>query len=135
MALDVEVLGADYQGHYSNKTPAGGLATVFQIVPQQVIQPILTGVGQGEWRSGSSLYKNRDLAPTTTVLMTGHVEGKEEIEPVAWTNVYQGGRIFYTSLGGVDDFQVPAFRRLLLDAIYWGLDRQVPPADTNVGEL
>ncbi|HEX4143434.1 MAG TPA: ThuA domain-containing protein [Pirellulales bacterium] len=127
--FDLEVLGADYLGHYSNKTPAGGVATLYQIVPEQAIQPLLTGIARGESRSASSLYKNHDLASTTTVLMTGHVEGQNEVEPVAWINSYRGGRIFYTSLGGAEDFQVPAFRRLLLSAVYWGLDHQVPAAE------
>ncbi len=129
--FDVDVLGADYLGHYSNKTPRGGVATVYQVVPEEAGQPILAGIDRGELRTTASLYKNHDLTPTTTVLMTGHVEGQGDVEPVAWTNIYHGGRIFYTSLGGVDDFQAPAFRRLLLDAIYWGLDRQVPAAESG----
>ena len=125
--FDLEVLGADYLGHYNNKTPQGVVATIFQIVPAQAGHPILTGVDRGELRSVASLYKNHDLAPSATVLMTGHVDGHSEVEPIAWINSYRAGRIFYTSLGGVEDFQLPAFRRLLLDAIYWGIDRQVPP--------
>ncbi len=127
--FDVEVLGANYLGHYSNKTATGGLSTLIQILPEQAGHPILTGVDRGELRSTSSLYKNHDLASTAKVLMTGHVAGQSEVEPVAWTNSYRGGRIFYTSLGGQTDFELPAFRHLLLGSIYWGLDRQVPAAE------
>jgi type 1 glutamine amidotransferase/nicotinamidase-related amidase len=127
--FDVEVLGAHYLGHYGNKTPTGSVATVYQIAPDAASQPILAGIDHGELRSPASLYKNHDLAPSATVLMTGHVDGQSEVEPIAWTNNYHGSRIFYTSLGGYDDFQTAAFGRLLLDAIYWGLDRQVPAAE------
>jgi type 1 glutamine amidotransferase len=43
--------------------------------------------------------------------------------PVAWTNVYAGGRVFYTTLGHPGDFQSEAFRRLLENAIRWAIDR------------
>ena len=39
-------------------------------------------------------------------------------------NTYRGGRIFYTSLGHPGDFQLPAFRRLLRNAIVWSLKRE-----------
>ncbi|GIT38780.1 MAG: hypothetical protein Ct9H300mP7_7010 [Verrucomicrobiota bacterium] len=44
----------------------------------------------------------------------------------------KGSRIFYTSLGSVDDFGLPAFQRLLLNGILWALDEPVPPADPRV---
>ena len=53
----------------------------------------------------------------------GRWSDRTEPEPVAWTNTYHGGRIFYTSLGHPDDFQLPQFNRLLLNAIRWTLDR------------
>jgi type 1 glutamine amidotransferase len=44
---------------------------------------------------------------------------------VAWTYL-QGakkGRVFYTSLGHVDDFQVPEFRKFLLNGVAWALGK------------
>jgi type 1 glutamine amidotransferase len=39
---------------------------------------------------------------------------------VAWTNTGKhGGRVFYTSLGHIEDFQQPAFNELLVNAIRW----------------
>jgi len=68
-----------------------------------------------------------------TVLMTGTLSGQADIsEPVAWTNEVNGSRIFYTSLGGVGDFSLPAFQRLLLNGVLWALDRPLPPADPRV---
>jgi len=34
--------------------------------------------------------------------------------------------VFYTSLGHPKDFENPAFRRLLVNAIFWTLNRSVP---------
>jgi type 1 glutamine amidotransferase len=120
--FDVEVLGGNYRNHYG--APRSGPASLFK--PSASKHPILTGIGPAEVESASSLYRSRDLAPTTTVLMTGRLASGPATEPVAWTNTSKGGRIFYTSLGGPGDFKLPAFRRLLRNAIFWGLDRQVP---------
>ena len=40
---------------------------------------------------------------------------------VAWTHSYKGGRVFYTSLGHPDDFEIPSFRRLFRNGILWTL--------------
>jgi type 1 glutamine amidotransferase len=55
----------------------------------------------------------------------GHCEGQTPDEPVAWTRLYQGGRVFYTSLGHPGDFELQPFRRMLLHAVFWALDRPV----------
>ena len=52
------------------------------------------------------------------------------MESVAWINTKEGRRVFYTSLGDPRDFQLPAFRRLLLNGTLWALDMPVPP-DSN----
>jgi type 1 glutamine amidotransferase len=58
--------------------------------------------------------------------LTGTVEG-HEAEPIAWTNIRtDGGRTFYTSLGHIDDFKQPAFRRLLSNAVYWAAGLDIP---------
>jgi type 1 glutamine amidotransferase len=45
---------------------------------------------------------------------------------VAWTNTTRaGGRVYYTSLGHPADFEVAGFRKLLVNGIFWALDR--PP--------
>ena len=74
----------------------------------------------------SHLYKSRDLAKSVTPLLLGQVEGRPEREPVAWTNTYKGGRVFYTSLGNPDDFRLRAFRRLLLNGVFWATERPAP---------
>jgi type 1 glutamine amidotransferase len=121
-AFDKDVLGGNYQMHYDN-SPDKGPATVLSVVDKASKHPILAGVPV-EFTSKSHLYRNKTLAKTATPLLRGKIgpDGKED-EFVAWTNVYKGGRIFYTSLGYVDDFKEEAFRRLLTNGIFWALDR------------
>jgi type 1 glutamine amidotransferase len=53
----------------------------------------------------------------------GRWSAEDPEEPVAWTNTYRGGRMFYTTLGHPGDFQNEAFRRMLVNAVRWSLDR------------
>ncbi len=129
--FDIEVLGGDYQGHYSNR-PVTGHETWVKPVADQARHPILAGLTGDQFFVTSHLYKNRDLAPTTTTLFEGGVRGEDVREPVAWTNNYRGGRIFYTSLGNPEDFSVPAFRILLRNSVFWAIERAVPSDATDV---
>ena len=120
--FDVEVFGGNYQNHYGK-----GPATLVSLAPGA--HPLGTGLPAGRMRFSSSLYKCRDLAPGTTVVLNGTSEGKPEIaEPVAWVREDGGRRIFYTSLGAAEDFEEPAFRRLLLNAVLWATAQALPPA-------
>ena len=118
--FDDEVLGMDYQGHYANKPP-NDPATLIRPLAEQADHPILRDVASDEFRVTSHLYKNRDAADSVTVLMTGRIEGQDVLEPVAWTNTYRGGRVFYTSLGSPSDFETPQFRTMLTGAVFWAL--------------
>ena len=89
--------------------------------------PLLIDLPTEGFRSASTLYRSRPLAATVTPLLTGQLEGATQGEPVAWLNTHHNGRVFYTSLGSPDDFKTPAFRRLLLNGVLWGLDRPIPP--------
>ena len=130
--FDDEILGVDYRNHYGNKPPKDP-ATIIQATAAGANHPILTAIPRDAFESKSHLYKNKPVTSTVSVLMTGTLAGRDEIsEPVAWTNKSNGSRIFYTSLGSVDDFGLPAFQRLLLNGILWALDEPVPPADPRV---
>mgnify|MGYP002624473224 CR=1 FL=1 len=110
--FDREVLGNNYTGHHGSEevkvTP----------VSEQEDHPVLTGVGA---IASSKLYKCGDLPETTTVLQMGDI-GKASY-PVTLINEYNGGRVFYTSLGVPTDFQNENFRRLLTNAIFWTCQR------------
>jgi putative heme-binding domain-containing protein len=123
-SFDRDILGCSYQDHYNNTGP-NAPGTLVQVLPG-VPHPVLTGIGANPMRVTSHLYKSRDLTPTVTELMNGHVEGRTESEPVAWVNTDRDRRVFYTSLGSPDDFQQPFFRRLLVNAVLWSLGRPVP---------
>lgn len=117
--FDRTVLGGNYTGHY-------GKGTVAFVKEDAAKHPILAGVPSGEIVVGSTLYRTSPLSEKATVLMLGRTEGKP-VEPVAWTHQhFGGGRVFYTSLGHVDDFKLPAFRRLLRNGIYWAAGLNVP---------
>ncbi|MCZ6679374.1 MAG: ThuA domain-containing protein [Candidatus Poribacteria bacterium] len=114
LAFDQEVLGGNYQGHYGS----GQIARV-EIEHGAEGHPILHGISNFD--SYGSLYKNTPLVADTTLLLTGKTE--EHTEPVAWTRLHRGGRVFYTSLGHQKDFAVEMFLRLLANAVFWAAGR------------
>ena len=116
LAFDKEVLGGNYHGHYGSGPPSR-----VAIVEGAKDHPVLKGVEP--FASPYSLYKNAGLAGDVEPLMTGTIPG--HTEPVAWTRVHNDGRIFYTSLGGPDDFKNENFRRMLASAIFWTSKRPV----------
>ncbi|MBK9138131.1 MAG: isochorismatase family protein [Verrucomicrobia bacterium] len=123
--FDPDVLGANYRGHHG-----AGPLTKIRVAPGAEGDPILASVNLKGFTSHSSLYRCGPLRPTARCLLLGAIDGQPE-EPIAWTHRYgpREARIFYTSLGGPDDFANPAFRRLLLNAVLWCLNERIPPAD------
>lgn len=121
--FDPEVLGGHYTDHYS------GPPTTIEVAAEASDSPILTGVAMPALNTHGSLYKVRPLSASAKPLLVGTLGGNPA-EPIAWTNKYgeNNAKIFFTSLGHPDDFQNPAFRRLLLNAILWSLGDQIPPA-------
>lgn len=113
--FDAEVLGGNYQNHHGSK-----LKTTVSVIEAAKEHPILRGVTP--FVSDGSLYKNSPLRPGAKPLMMGKVEG-HPAEPIAWTHEYKGARVFYTSLGHPNDFKEESFRRLVRNAIEWGLGK------------
>jgi putative membrane-bound dehydrogenase-like protein len=119
LAMDKEVFGGDYQGHF-------GAKVVCEVKPTDAARehPVLRGVSG--FKSNGSLYKNPNIAPDAVVLLTGAISGQSE--PVAWVREKDGRRVFYTSLGHPDDFQEPNFTRLLVNALGWVTKSEWKPA-------
>ena len=117
--FDPEVLGGNYTGHYGS-----GPITTVTIAAGAEGHPILSGV-ELPFTSNGSLYKASPLSKTTKALLVGAIPNQNP-EPIAWTNVYKNGRVFYTSLGHPDDFTNPQFHRLLVNAVFWAMDKPVP---------
>jgi type 1 glutamine amidotransferase len=126
--FDKEVLGCDYVGHHPSNTETGPKTYVWRADGAEG-HPIVAGLSAGELEVPSTLYQSLPLGPRTTLLMMGRYGDVEPREPVAWTNTRDdGGRVFYTSLGHRGDFELPAFRRLLQNGIYWAAGLPVPDA-------
>jgi type 1 glutamine amidotransferase len=111
LEFDHEVLGGNYKGHH----PVGPI-TQIDVPPGADKHPILAGVQLTT--ASEALYKNAGHAADIQVLLRGGIPG-QPVEPLAWTREYQGGRIFYTSLGGQETFRQSEFRRLLANALFW----------------
>ena len=119
--FDAQVLGGNYHGHGSNQE-----GTDVAVVAGQADHPILAGVEPRTWHSAGSLYYTAPVADNATVLMTGSLG--DRVEPLTWTRPHNGGRVVYTGLGHPDDFNDPQFRTLLVNAIFWAMDRTKPVA-------
>ena len=110
LEFDKKVLGGNYQDHYG----AGPECRV-EIEERGQSHQILNGVSS--FVSSAHLYRNAPIAADSFVLMTGYSE--DHVEPVAWTRMHNGGRVFYTSLGNQADFTMPVFLRMLSQAVSW----------------
>lgn len=116
LEFDKEVLGGNYHGHYG-----GDVITKVVTAPGMESHPILHKVGALD--SLSSLYRTHPLAKDTQMLLGG--VAPEGAQPVAWTREYKGARVFFTSLGSVEDFENPSFRRMIVNALFWTANREV----------
>lgn len=115
--FDHEVLGGNYKSHH----PAGPVTTI-DVASDAKKHPVLAGVELTT--VNDSLYKNEGHATDINVLLHGTIPS-QPTEAVAWTREYKGGRVFYTSLGAQDTFQLPGFRRMLANALFWTSGREV----------
>jgi len=128
--FDQQILGGNYNGDHGNKS--GILVTLAEGVSGH---PILKGVRNDNLAAFASLYRTSPLADTAAPLLIGRADGVEQSEPVAWTHQRpNGGRVFYTSLGHQDDFNLRDFQLLLRNAVYWAASLPVPEAATEAAE-
>ena len=118
LEFDKLVLGGSYTGHFG-----AGTTAKMAIEPGGKNHPVLDGVVP--IRSRSSLYKCGPAAPDCTVLLTGSTPLSSGSQPVAWTRVSNGGRVFFTSLGAPEDFENATFQRMIANALFWTAKRDV----------
>ena len=113
-----DILGCENRGYEAEE-----LGTIVKVVPASAKHPILKGVDATNWSSNGQVYKVKPLVDSAmVVLLMGNPKGSDESEPIAWTRqTAHKSRIFYTSLGYPDDFKVPPFRQLIVNAIQWAL--------------
>jgi type 1 glutamine amidotransferase len=113
-----------FGGHY--KTHTGRPPGLFTVAPAAVANhPILRGVPKLDFFEDGP-YLSQPLADTATPLLLGK-GGDMPAEPIAYTNKYtENSRIFYTSMGTPEDFERPAFKSLIVNAIFWALGQEIP---------
>ena len=120
--FDQDVLGIAYTGHYGSRS---GHQVIARVADGAAKAPILKGVKVP--RSAvvpSHLYISQVTNPAVRVLLRASIREEKADEPVAWTLEREGQRVFYTSVGGVDDMKLDWVQRLLVNAIYWSVDQK-----------
>ncbi len=126
-----QVLGETWINHYGahQKQSTRGV-----IVTGMERHPILRGV-HDLWGE-SDVYEIRSLSGDSQPLVMGQVlesmdpgaaaDLAKKLMPIAWTKTYTGesgkaDRIFTTTMGHVMDFRNEGFRRMVVNACYWGM--------------
>lgn len=129
--FDQQVLGCKYENHYNNRS-----GTDVTTAPHTERHPIMAGVVRPNFHSAGTLYRSRGV-PQGKILFHGLARDQDQIvnEPVAWTNTYNGGRVFYTSLGHPADFEHDTFVTVLTNAVFWALDLPGPNAAAHRAAL
>ncbi|MBL7182077.1 MAG: ThuA domain-containing protein [Pirellulales bacterium] len=134
-----KVLGSPYLIHLAGKTQVKPAANALH-------HPILTGVDTTGWESSGTLYLiNAQPGIEPLLIGTGHSKrvgtvtnqfGIHELEqtmsaPIAWTwkNSY-GNRVFTTSLGHAKDFTNKNALRVIVNGVFWSVNRSVLSAET-----
>lgn len=131
-----DVFGQKWIVHHGHRS-----STDVAVHTANASHPILRGVSP--FRARSWLYHVAPLNGDNTVLLDGTSIDSERAnraaefpltQPVAWTRHYKGARVFFTTLGHPKDFEQESMRRLLINAILWGLGREIPAggADATV---
>ncbi|HZG25045.1 MAG TPA: ThuA domain-containing protein, partial [Chitinophagaceae bacterium] len=120
-------------GGPANHTHCGHTcSTDVSLIKEAATHPILTGVDPS-FHVRSWLYKVLPDYPAkgSSWLLMGKAINPEKQgfvdNPVAWTwKTQAGGRVFTTTLGHPEDFNVEAFQRLVINGIHWTLNKPVP---------
>ena len=130
-----DVLGGSFMGHHGRWQADSTRGT---IVPEQKDHPILIGVSD-IW-GNSDVYRTykegTSLPAGCTALVWGQpLMGRQpddppnpklEPLPVAWFKNWQTSegklaRVFQSTMGSGTDLENPGLRRLIINAVYWGL--------------
>jgi hypothetical protein len=104
-------------------------------------EPLLRGVGQifadtGEYhvnpQSDSVILMRGEVLAGTTPDAPPEATGKNNpMQPLAWFRIHKNeagtiNRVFCTTMGSSTDLRDESLRRLLVNAVYWGLGMEVP---------
>jgi len=143
-----DVLGGAFRGHHGRWHQDSTRATA---VPEHSDHPVLVGV-EDVW-GPSDVYRTypegEGLPEGCTPLLMGQpLTGRQPTDgpnedliplPVAWVKTWTGAegkaaRVFHSTMGSARDFESAGLRRLLVNALYWGLGMEgAIRADSDVG--
>lgn len=107
-------------------------STDVRIAPGAESHPILTGIDAGFHVRSWLYHVLPDYPPADAErLLIGSAVNPNRADavdnPVAWTwRTEWGGRVFTTTLGHPEDFDVEPVQRLVVNGIHWALDLPVP---------
>ncbi len=118
-----KVLGAPWIYHYGHES-----STDVAVRAGAEEHPILQGVPRSFHVRSWLYHVVPDYPPASAeVLLDGSSVGpssrpERQVNPVAWTWVHWGGgRVFTTTMGHPEDFELPAFRQLAVNGVQWAL--------------
>ncbi len=134
------VLGEKWISHHGNH----GSQSTFGIINEAMADhPTLTGIHHGDIWGPTDVYGVRlPLPGDSETLVFGQVLEGMEIDsppadgpqnnpmmPVAWVKSHTGesgnaSRVFTTTMGASQDLESAGLRRLIINAVYWGLERE-----------
>jgi len=86
--------------------------------------PILTGIG--DIKVYDEIYYSLDRRPDIQPLFTSRIDGKDEMAAWAWERP-GGGRSFgFVGLHFHSNWQLPAYRRFVVQGVLWSLQLPIP---------
>ena len=92
--------------------------------------PIMRGIG--DIKVFDEFYYALDQAPGIHPLLTANIDGKDETAGWAWERP-DGGRAFgFVALHFHSNWQLPAYRRFVVQGVLWSLKLSIPEGGVNV---
>ena len=139
-----QVLGETWVSHHGEHSVQGTRGLVNYLYAED---PIMNGIGDNVY-GDTDVYGLTELPDGTEVLLYGLTlksldssappEYENSIVPIAWRRTYLGetgnaSRVFTTTLGASVDLKSEGVRRMLVNAVFWGLGMEdAIPDEANV---
>jgi type 1 glutamine amidotransferase len=92
--------------------------------------PVLSGLG--DFKAYDEIYYVLDRVPGVQPLLTAQIDGKDEMAAWAWERP-DGGRAFgFVGLHFHSNWQMPEYRRFVVQGVRWALKLPIPPQGVKV---
>ena len=121
LAVDKEVFGAKYGGHYFDDRKSQFMT----VEPAGKKSPLVGGFTP--FMPGGGLYRYTELAPGIEVLISGGPPGKMLPQVWSWTNPKTKGRVFYARYDPKDLQKDEGCRQMVARALFWAAGRKIEP--------